>query len=134
MMNANDSWRGYRLAKRSLAASLLLAVFEMTSSFGRQYLGMPVTMWDKMVAILVLPTMITFFCSVLICQWWACPRCKKMFHIKWYGVRPFAQSCQHCGLEKWTAPDRDVPQVTTDSKLREVDKFWETHADLSWSD
>ena len=107
-VESKNCWRGYRWARRAFLSSFFMGPALTLFLFAKQQSQDLDSHLDQVLAVLLLPTGITFFMSGLICHWWPCPRCKKMFFISAYFSNDFAQSCQHCGQKKWAEVIEDA--------------------------
>ena len=115
----HDDWKMYRLARRALVLSFITGPSLIGLIFVRQHFEILSPAVDRLLIMFVLPCGVAALFSSLICHWWPCPRCKKLFFVKWYMSNDFGQQCQHCGLRKWaSAREESVPTL-------ELDKFWQ---------
>ena len=92
------AWRSYR-RRRNVAVAALLA-FVLFLSFAIADVLRGQYWWD-----IGLFVVLGFFAAWTRLVIWKCPQCGNMFFSRPWRENPFARSCLHCGLPKWSTPN-----------------------------
>lgn len=126
MLKSDDSqpgiapeWQRYAEAKRALFLGLVLTLTGVAIVVVCKQFEMPEVVSGGAMLLLNLPGAILLFGGGLVCQYWSCPGCSKLFFITCGWSNPFAECCQHCELPKW-----EVPGGAENEQRDEVFEAW----------
>lgn len=81
------------LKRRNIGLSLMLLIIPFGATLSQ------VTGSNQITLIVIILYMITMAGYLFSASFATCPRCKKMFFMKWYLANGFASKCVHCGLK-----------------------------------
>ena len=111
----SPAWELYRSRRRAFRLSVVLApLWFLPEGLARKHfggfgLGRNVTF----ILFAVSPALLIIFVNYFRWIFWACPRCKRPFHVSWSYGNPFSDHCIHCDLPLWATeaggPCRDLP-------------------------
>ena len=93
-----EEWRNLRRKwKIFIAASIVGFILSVLILLYLETTGMSGGTLVLIFFILMLPATILGWMVGL----WKCPRCNKLFFMKWYWSNIFSNKCLHCGLKKY---------------------------------